>query len=196
MMPEFGSAVKSVRSDSGRHCYILTSSTSIAASEKHMPSASRLYAAHIKSLGQRYDRALEASGFDAVLIGAGQAVPVYRDDQHYPYRAEPLFLQWAPLLAHPGSALFYRPGKKPLLLVLEPVDYWHQPAPMPAGPWQSALEIRTFQKPAGWKSNTRILPWNPFLVSKEISGRICPGALGSRHSKNSQIIIYLPSLSG
>ena len=113
-----------------------------------MPSASRLYAAHLKSLSQRYDRALEASGFDAVLIGAGQAVPVYRDDQHYPYRAEPLFLQWAPLLAHPGSALFYRPGKKPLLLVLEPVDYWHQPAPMPAGPWQSALEIRTFQKPA------------------------------------------------
>jgi len=112
-----------------------------------MASASRLYAAHIKELCQRYDRALEACGFDAVLIGAGQAPPVYRDDQHYPYRAEPLFLQWAPLLAHPGSALLYRPGKKPLLLVLEPLDYWHQAAPIPPGPWQRRLDIRVFRQP-------------------------------------------------
>jgi Xaa-Pro dipeptidase len=113
-----------------------------------MASVSRLYAAHIKSLCQRYDRALEASDFDAVLIGAGQAPPVYRDDQHYPYRAEALFLQWAPLLAHPGSALLYRPGREPLLLVLEPADYWHQAAPIPGGPWQRALDIRVIRKPA------------------------------------------------
>ena len=43
---------------------------------------------------------------------------------------------------------FYRPGKKPLLLVLEPEDYWHQPAPVPTGPWQRALDIRVFRKPA------------------------------------------------
>ena len=113
-----------------------------------MASASRLYAAHIKSLCQRYDRALEASGLDAVLLGAGQAPPVFRDDQHYPYRAEALFLQWAPLLAHPGSALLYRPGRKPLLLVLEPADYWHQAAPVPDGPWQHALDIRVIRRPA------------------------------------------------
>lgn len=113
-----------------------------------MPSSSRLYAAHIKSLCQRYDRALEASGFDAVLIGAGQPPPVHRDDQHYPYRAEALFLQWASLLAHPGSSLLYRPGRKPLLLVLEPADYWHQAAPIPSGLWQRALDIRVIRKPA------------------------------------------------
>lgn len=113
-----------------------------------MQSSSRLYTAHIKSLCQRYDRALEASGFDAVLIGAGQPPPVYRDDQHYPYHPEALFLQWAPLLAHPGSSLLYRPGKKPTLLVLEPVDYWHQSAPIPRGPWLRALDIRVIQKPA------------------------------------------------
>lgn len=109
-------------------------------------ATARLYAAHLKSLCQRYDRGLAASGFDAVLIGAGQPPPIYRDDQHYPYRAEALFLQWAPLLAHPGSALLYRPGKKPLLLVLEPLDYWHQPAPIPQGPWQRRLDIRVFHK--------------------------------------------------
>ncbi|MEZ5562555.1 MAG: Xaa-Pro dipeptidase [Gammaproteobacteria bacterium] len=126
-----------------------------------MASASRLYAAHIKSLCQRYDRALEASGFDSVLIGAGQAPPVYRDDQHYPYRAEALFLQWAPLLAHPGSALLYRPGRKPLLLVLEPVDYWHQPAPIPQGPWQRRLDIRVLRKPGDLR---RHLPRNTLAL--------------------------------
>jgi Xaa-Pro dipeptidase len=122
-----------------------------------MASASRLYAAHVDELCRRYDRAFEASGLDAVLIGAGQAPAVYRDDQHYPYRAEALFLQWAPLLAHPGSALLYRPGKKPLLLVLEPVDYWHQAAPIPPGPWQRRLDVRVFHKPGDLR---RHLPRN------------------------------------
>jgi Xaa-Pro dipeptidase len=112
-----------------------------------MQSPARLYKAHIDELCRRYDQALEASGFDAVLIGAGLPPPVHRDDQHYPWRPEPLFLQWAPLLAHPGSALLYRPGRQAQLLVLEPADYWHQPAAVPQGPWQRALDIRVFSKP-------------------------------------------------
>lgn len=109
-----------------------------------MPSA-RLYRPHIETLRARYDAALESTGFDAVLIGAGVPVLVHRDDQDYPYRPEPLFLQWAPLTAHPGSALYYRPGRQPVLLVLEPDDFWHQSAPIPRGPWQKALDIRVIQ---------------------------------------------------
>ena len=80
-----------------------------------MQPAARLYRPHIQTLSARYDAALESSEFDAVLIGAGVPLPVHRDDQDYPYRPEPLFLQWAALQAHPGSALLYRPGRKPLL---------------------------------------------------------------------------------
>ena len=60
-----------------------------------MQPAARLYRPHIEALSARYDAALESTGFDAVLIGAGVPVPVHRDDQDYPYRPEPLFLQWA-----------------------------------------------------------------------------------------------------
>jgi len=108
--------------------------------------AARLYRPHIKALCARYDDALENSGFDAALIGAGVPVLVHRDDQDYPYRPEPLFLQWAPLAAHPGSAILYRPGRKPRLLVIEPDDFWHQPAPLPAGPWQEVLDIRVIRR--------------------------------------------------
>ncbi len=110
-----------------------------------MQPAARLYRPHIDALRARYDAALESAGFDAVLIGAGVPVLVHRDDQDYPYRAEPLFLQWAPLASHPGSALLYRPGRKPLLLVLEPDDFWHQPAPIPRGPWQKTLDVRVIR---------------------------------------------------
>ena len=111
-----------------------------------MQPATRLYRPHIEALCARYDDALESSGFDAALIGAGIPVLVHRDDQDYPYRPEPLFLQWAPVAAHPGSALLHRPGRKPLLLVLESDDFWHQPAPVPRGPWDKALDIRVIRR--------------------------------------------------
>jgi Xaa-Pro dipeptidase len=120
-----------------------------------MQPAARLYRPHIQALSARYDAALESTEFDAVLIGAGVPPPVHRDDQEYPYRPEPLFLQWAALEAHPGSALLYRPARKPLLLVYEPEDFWHQAAPIPKGPWQQALDIRIVRKRA---ELTRHLP--------------------------------------
>mgnify|MGYP005811560923 CR=1 FL=1 len=107
-----------------------------------MPPSARLYRTHLETLTDRYDAALERAGAGAVLVGAGVPVPIHRDDQDHPYRAEPLFLQWAPLAAHPGSALLYRPGRKPVLLVHEPDDFWHQAAPVPGGPWERLLDIR------------------------------------------------------
>lgn len=101
-----------------------------------------LFRSHIAALSSRYDEALAAHGFDGVLIGAGVPVPVFRDDQELPYRAEPLFLQWAPLTAHPGSALLYRPGRRPVLLVLEAEDYWYQAAPLPTGAWRKQFDVR------------------------------------------------------
>lgn len=111
-----------------------------------MHPAPSLYRLHLKALTARYDAALEAAGLEAALIGAGTPPLIHRDDQDYPYRPEPLFLQWAPLEAHPGSALLYRPGRAPLLLVHEAEDYWHQAAPVPRGPWERALDIRVVRK--------------------------------------------------
>lgn len=110
-----------------------------------MPTPQSLYATHLRTLDQRYASALEAGGFSTALIGAGLPVPVHRDDQEYPYRPEPLFMQWAPLAAHPGSCLLVRPGRKPLLLVYAADDFWHQAAPIPVGPWQRQLDLRVIK---------------------------------------------------
>lgn len=98
------------------------------------------HALHLAEIRRRYDEALAATGFDAVVIGNGTELPVYGDDQHYPFRASPWLLQWAPLTRHPGACLVYRPGRAPRLLLLEPDDYWHQPAALPDGDWQRGIE--------------------------------------------------------
>lgn len=106
----------------------------------------RHYARHLDEIQQRYATALAEAGFDGVVIGSGLPVPVFRDDQDHPYRPEPLFLQWAPLAAHPGSAIVFRPGHRPLLLVHQPEDYWHQAAPVPRGPWERRLDLRVLKE--------------------------------------------------
>lgn len=110
-----------------------------------MPQAREHYRAHLREVRTRYDAALEAAGLRTALIGAGLPVGMHRDDQHHPYRADPLFLQWAPLTAHPGSCVIHRRGRTPILLVHEPADYWHQAAPVPAGPWSRAFDIRIIE---------------------------------------------------
>lgn len=107
-----------------------------------MNPSPHLFRSHIAALSARYDAALAAHRFDGVLIGAGLPVPVFRDDQELPYRAEPLFLQWAPLTAHPGSAVLYRSGRRPVLFVLEAEDYWYQAAPLPTGAWRRQFDVR------------------------------------------------------
>lgn len=107
-----------------------------------LPLSARLYRTHLETLKNRYACALDRAGGEAVLIGAGLPVLIHRDDQDHPYRPEPLFMQWAPLGAHPGSALLFRPGRKPVLFVHEPDDFWHQAAPLPSGPWDKLIDIR------------------------------------------------------
>lgn len=107
-----------------------------------LATGARQYAEHLGELRRRYDEALAHAGFDTVLVGAGMPVPVFRDDQHYPFRAEPLFAQWAPLTAHPGSAVLYRPGREPVLLVLQEDDFWQQAAAIPPGRWRQHVDLR------------------------------------------------------
>lgn len=107
-----------------------------------VPLSTRLYRTHIETLKNRYACGLDRAGGEAVLIGAGMPVLIHRDDQDHPYRPEPLFVQWAPLAAHPGSALLFRPGRKPVLFVHVPDDFWHQAAPVPRGPWDKFIDIR------------------------------------------------------
>jgi Xaa-Pro dipeptidase len=106
------------------------------------------YSRHVAEIQRRYDAALEVSGCNVAVVGAG--VPEYRflDDQPHPFVGNPDFLQWVPLTEHPGSCLVHRPGSRPLLVVLQPNDYWHEPPTMPDEIITREFDVRVVGTPA------------------------------------------------
>jgi Xaa-Pro dipeptidase len=99
-----------------------------------------LYAPHLRTLMQRADAALAASGFDALVIRAGAPPVQFLDDQDYPFKVNPHFKAWVPVVDNPRSILLYVPGGKPKVLFYQPNDFWHKPGKLPQGSWTSALD--------------------------------------------------------
>ena len=90
-----------------------------------------MYASHLQRLMQRTDASLAASGFDALVIQAGRPPLQFLDDQDYPFKVNPQFKAWVPILDNPRCILVYTPGARPKLLFYRPNDFWHKPAALP-----------------------------------------------------------------
>jgi Xaa-Pro dipeptidase len=108
---------------------------------QNIPSWAGLFAAHLESVKTRSSAALAATGYDALLVHAGTPPLLFLDDHHLPFRVQAPFKVWAPLVDAPDSFLHFTPGKKPLLLVHQPVDYWHKAPELPNDYWTNEFEI-------------------------------------------------------
>lgn len=106
-----------------------------------MTTLAALYPAHIDTLIHRHTKALEAAGYSRVVIHSGGSLVPFLDDNHYPFKVNPHFKHWLPLLAHPHCAIDYRIGSKPRLIYFQPEDYWHKPPSDPAGYWADFFDI-------------------------------------------------------
>jgi Xaa-Pro dipeptidase len=107
----------------------------------------QLYVDHLAVLAQRSSRALDATGFDGLIIPAGEPPMHFADDQPYPFRANPGFSLWVPE-AWPGSLLVYQPGRRPMLLFRQEADYWHMPPRTPDAAWTAAVDLRVVRDAA------------------------------------------------
>ena len=99
------------------------------------------FAEHLEIVKKRSASALETTGFDALLVHAGTPPLLFLDDHHLPFRVQAPFKVWAPLSDAPDSFVFFTPGKKPLLLINQPVDYWHKSPETPNDYWTGAFDI-------------------------------------------------------
>jgi len=106
---------------------------------------------------QRTDRALAACGFDALVIHSGTPIAQFLDDQDYPFKPNPHFKAWAPLLQHPHCAIVHRPGSRPRLLFYRPDDYWYSPPELPTEPWSECFDLVPYASLADAQSH-----WKPF----------------------------------
>ena len=71
---------------------------------------------------------------------------LFLDDHHLPFRVQAPFKVWAPLADAPDSFVFFTPGKKPLLLIHQPVDYWHKSPEMPTTYWTGRFRHRELRR--------------------------------------------------
>jgi Xaa-Pro dipeptidase len=106
-----------------------------------------LYAPHLTEVARRTTSALERSGFRALILQSGEALGLFQDDQHYPYKAHPPFKWWVPLHDAPGSLLFFQPGQRPKLVFHAATDFWYQPAALPTSGWTEHLEVVVVHSP-------------------------------------------------
>jgi Xaa-Pro dipeptidase len=104
-------------------------------------SWSALFASHLETVQKRSADALAKTGYDALLIHAGTPPLIFLDDHHLPFKAHAPFKVWAPLNDAPDSFVYFTPGKKPQLLVHQPIDYWHKSPELPRTYWSSGFEI-------------------------------------------------------
>ena len=102
-------------------------------------SLDQLYASHLTTLMQRADRSLAQSGFEALVIHAGRPPVQFRDDQDYPFKVNPQFKAWVPIIDNPRCLLVYSPGSRPTVLFYQPNDFWHKPAKLPTAAWTASV---------------------------------------------------------
>ena len=106
----------------------------------HWPA---LFASHLESVQRRTSSALASCGFDGLLLHSGTPPLIFLDDHHLPFRVQAPFKVWAPLLDAPDSLVYFTPGRKPLLLINQPVDYWHKSPTLPDAYWTQSFDIRS-----------------------------------------------------
>ena len=110
-------------------------------------SLDRLYFEHLPVIMQRTDKSLAATGYDALVIEAGNPPTLFLDDQDYPFKVNPQFKAWVPIVDNPRCVFIYRPGARPVVLFHQPDDFWHKPASLPQEPWTEAVDLIAMADP-------------------------------------------------
>ncbi len=111
---------------------------------KHPESASfsTLFSHHLDVLNGRLENALETTGYDSMVILAGNHQQIGRSGLSYPYSVEPHFNAWVPLTQSPGCVLRLTPAERPLLVYVQPKNYWQETVPDPEGHWVQYFNIQ------------------------------------------------------
>ncbi|MGP9802638.1 Xaa-Pro dipeptidase [Rheinheimera sp. NSM] len=105
-----------------------------------------LYQAHIAELQQRTRRLLERENLHALVIHSGQTQRKFLDDMDYPFKANPLFKAWLPVVDNPHCWLIVDGVNKPKLIFYRPKDFWHKVPDEPQDFWAEHFDIQLLDK--------------------------------------------------
>lgn len=100
------------------------------------------YPAHIAELQQRTNTILERQKISALAIHAGQVGKIFLDDMYYPFKTNPHFKAWLPIIDTPNCWLIVNGKDKPVLAFYQPQDFWHKVTTISDDYWTSFFEIK------------------------------------------------------
>lgn len=164
---EWGTIGLNIRHETGREGSAYTQVIRMSAPQMSGNLAA-LYPDHLRELRSRSDEALnavnqstdepDAARFESIAIHSGRAWMQFLDDQPYPFKVNPHFKAWLPLLDAADCWILYQPGKQLRLVFLQPVDYWHKPPALPTEYWAGHFQIDVIRDPAEAKTRISKLP--------------------------------------
>lgn len=99
------------------------------------------YAQHIQTLQQRTQEAIQRDGIEGLIIHSGQAKHQFLDDNHYPFKVNPQFKAWLPVLDNPNCWLVVDGVNRPKLIFYRPLDFWHWVPDEPSDFWAQHFDI-------------------------------------------------------
>jgi Xaa-Pro dipeptidase len=99
------------------------------------------YAEHIKTLQARTLEAIQREGIDGLIIHSGQSKHLFLDDNHYPFKVNPQFKAWLPVLDNPNCWLIVDGINRPKLIFYRPLDFWHWVPDEPNDFWAEHFDI-------------------------------------------------------
>ena len=111
-----------------------------------MTKLSTLYPAHVAELQTRAKNALVRENLDGMVIHSGQELKVFLDDLSYPFKVNPHFKHWLPLVDVPNSWLIINGDTKPTLVYYQPVDFWHKVVELENSYWNEFFDIKLLSK--------------------------------------------------
>ncbi|MEM0910171.1 MAG: Xaa-Pro dipeptidase [Pseudomonadota bacterium] len=105
-----------------------------------------LYKSHLETLMQRASTTLSRENLDGLIIHSGQLSYQFLDDIAYPFKVNPHFKAWLPILDNPNSWLVINGTSKPKLIFYLPVDFWHKVPEKPTEAWVEHFDINYLAK--------------------------------------------------
>ncbi|MEP1448629.1 MAG: Xaa-Pro dipeptidase [Paraglaciecola sp.] len=99
------------------------------------------YPQHIFELQSRTREAIQRESIDGLIIHSGQSKRLFLDDNNYPFKVNPQFKAWLPVIDNPNCWLIVNGVDKPKLVFYRPKDFWHKVPDEPNEFWAQQFDI-------------------------------------------------------
>lgn len=106
------------------------------------------YPTHLERLQRLTQQIVADERLDGIVIHSGQPMRQFLDDMYYPFKPNPQFKAWLPVVDNPHCWLVINGTDKPKLIFYRPVDFWHKVPDEPNEYWTAQFDIEFLKSPA------------------------------------------------